>query len=423
LRILLLVDCYYPTTKSSAKLVHDLAAELVRRGHQPVVLAPSESIRQRVEVSNEEGITIVRVRTRQIKGARRLQRGIREARLSSLIWSSAKQFLGANPCELILFYSPTIFFGPLVERLKRMWHCPSYMILRDIFPEWAADAGVLRRGMIYRYFKSAARRQYRAADVIAVQSPANLGFFARNFSAHSFRLEVLHNWTATEIASPRTTHRDRLGLNGKTVFLYGGNIGVAQDMDNLMRLARRFEPRSDVRFLFVGEGTEVRRLQKKIAAGRIDNVQILEGLPQGEYLAMVSEFDVGLISLDARLTTHNVPGKLMSYLFWGLPVLASVNNGNDLFACLEDSGAGACATNGDDEALYHAALRLVDEPATRNRMGRAARRLLEEKFSVESAVDSIFRHLYSHGLLDVPPAAYASEIDTLAPTPEFAARQ
>ena len=30
MRILCLVDCYLPSTKSSAKLMHDLAAEFVR---------------------------------------------------------------------------------------------------------------------------------------------------------------------------------------------------------------------------------------------------------------------------------------------------------------------------------------------------------------------------------------------------------
>ena len=136
--------------------------ELASRGHQPVVLTPSESVRERIEISQEDGVAVARVRTGRIEGARKLQRAIREARLSTSIWNTARQFLSAHPCDVILFYSPTIFFGTLVERLKRMWHSPSYMILRDIFPEWAADAGVLRRGVIYRYFKSVARRQYHA---------------------------------------------------------------------------------------------------------------------------------------------------------------------------------------------------------------------------------------------------------------------
>jgi glycosyltransferase involved in cell wall biosynthesis len=90
---------------------------------------------------------------------------------------------------------------------------------------------------------------------------------------------------------------------------------------------------------------------------------------------------------------------------------------------LDESGAGACVANGDDEALYHAALGLVNDADARDRMGRAARRLLEEKFSVENAADSIFQHLESHGLLPVRAATQMLLNAAVAAIPEFAARQ
>jgi glycosyltransferase involved in cell wall biosynthesis len=402
LRILILVDCYYPSTKSSAKLVHDLATELHRRGDEAVILTPSEAVTQRAEIASESGITVVRVKNGRIKGANKLVRAAREARLSANLWRGAKEFLRQKPCDLILFYSPTIFFGTLVRKLKKLWGCPAYLILRDIFPEWAADTGVIKRGMIYRFFRRAAIRQYKIADVIAVQSPANLGYFARSFPRSKFSVRVLFNWTALEEAQvSRTNYRSALGLVGKTVFLYGGNIGVAQDMDNILRLATRLAPRTDIHLLLVGDGTEVARLKADIAERQLANVQIVSGLSQQEYLSMVSEFDFGLISLDARLTTHNVPGKLLSYLYWGLPVLASVNPGNDLLEIIEDNGAGFCVFNGDDEKLARAALRLADDRKLAAAMRANARRLLEKQFSVESAVSQLFTHLNALKILEV----------------------
>jgi O26-antigen biosynthesis N-acetyl-L-fucosamine transferase len=422
LRILILVDCYYPSTKSSAKLVHDLAAELSRRGHELVVLTPSDTIAGRAERKIEEGITVVRVKTGRIKGAGKWQRGLREARLSSDLWRGAQSYLRENPCELILFYSPTIFFGSLVQRLKKLWLCPAYMILRDIFPDWAVDAQVLRSGLVERYFRRVAAQQYRAADVIAVQSPANRAHFTNRFPNERFRIEVLYNWSPdAEPGLPRTQYRKVLGLEGKTVFLYGGNIGVAQDIDNLLRLAARFEKRPDVHFILVGEGSEVPRLRRLVGYGSLANVHLIAGLPQDEYLSAVSEFDAGLISLDARLTSHNVPGKLLSYLFWGIPVLASVNPGNDLFDLLADGNAGLCLKNGDDDALYRAALRIADDPAVREAMGRNARQLLEDQFSVANAVDSIFQHLNCHGLIHLPGRESDTDLRTVAAlSPEFA---
>src|SRR5580698_11421830 len=161
-------------------------------------------------------------------------------------------------------------------------------------------------------------------------------------------------------------------------------------MDNILRLACRLKSRQDIQFLLIGEGSEVPRLRKAIEREALTNVRIISGIPQEEYLSMVSEFDVGLISLDARLTSHNVPGKLLSYLYWGMPVLASVNPGNDLFALLQESAGGFCFENGDDANLAWAALRLADDARLRGAMGRNARSLLEQTFSVQHAVNQIF---------------------------------
>jgi glycosyltransferase involved in cell wall biosynthesis len=406
LRILILVDCYYPSTKSSAKLVHDLAVELGRRGNQAVVLTPSETIAGELDARTEAGVTVLRVRMGPIKGVHRVIRAANEMRLSARMWRSAKTFLRQNPFDLILFYSPTIFFGALVRKLKALWKCPAYLILRDIFPYWAVEAGVLHKGPIFHFFRRVAAQQYRIADVIAVQSPANLQFFATKFPRENFRLKVLYNWTALQEApQPRTNYRASLGLKDKIVLLYGGNLGVAQDMDNILRLAARLAFRPDIRFLLVGEGSEMRRLQKIIELNHVRNVQLLPAMSQGAYLSMVSELDVGLISLDARLTSHNVPGKLLSYLYWGMPVLASVNPGNDLFALLRESAGGFCFENGDDASLARAALRLADDASLRAAMGLNARRLLEQTFSVQQAVNQIFTDLHETGLISARRAS------------------
>jgi glycosyltransferase involved in cell wall biosynthesis len=261
MRILLLVVYYLPSTMSSAKLIHDLATEFLRLGHEPVVVAPDENILKDIEISNESGIKVLRVRTGKIKTASRFVRGFNEARLSKIIWEKGRRFFEENTFDLIVYYSPTIFFGSLVKRLKKHFKCPSYLILRDIFPQWAVDAGVLRQGIIYKFFKLKERQNYDAADIIGVQSPANLRYFEENGLDKKYHLEVLFNWTALveENVQP-TAYRERLGLQGKVVFFYGGNIGVAQDMDNIVRLAKNLQGEGSAFFLLVGDGSEVPRL-------------------------------------------------------------------------------------------------------------------------------------------------------------------
>ena len=394
MRVLILVDCYLPSQKSGAKLIHDLGIEFRRLDNDVTILTPSDQIDQNFEISIEDGLRVARVKTPRIKGASKPIRGLNEARLSSLVWQRAGRFLKENPSDLIVFYSPTIFWGALVRRLKCLWHCPAYLILRDIFPQWALEAGVLRPGLIYEYFRRKETDQYDNADVIGVQSPGDLAYFANNFADRDYRLDVLHNWTAKrENGLPKTDYRTRLGLQNKVVFFYGGSLGVAQDVDNIIRLASGLADHKDIRFLLVGSGTEVPRMQKVIAQKALKNVLLLLPIEQREYLAMVGEFDVGLITLDRRLTNHNIPGKLLAYLYWGIPVLASINPGNDLFKLIKENVAGICVENGKDQEFRDAAIKLSSDRPLRRLMGQSALSLLETTFSADRAARQILAHV------------------------------
>ena len=365
-------------------------------GHEPVVVAPDENIEADTQISCENGIKVLRVRTGKIKTASRLIRGFNEAGLSEIIWKKGRRFFKDNPCDFIIYYSPTIFFGALVKRLKKQFGCPSYLILRDIFPQWVVDAGILRKGLIYQYFKWKEIEQYDAADIIGVQSPANLCYFSENGLESKYHLEVLYNWTQLEEKNiPYSNYREKFGLKEKVVFFYGGNIGVSQDMDNIIRLAENLRDEKEVHFLLVGDGSEVDRLISLISKKHLTNITIHEAVDQQKYLAMLSEFDVGLISLDSKLKTQNFPGKMLGYMYFSMPILASINPGNDLKTILEDRQAGFVCINGEDNKLTKYALLLARDKILRYKIGQNARLLLETTFSSSKAAYQILSHFES----------------------------
>lgn len=405
MRIQIFVDCYFPSTKSSAKLVHDLAVEFRRLGHDPCIVAPDDSLSTDGRVDREQTITVVRVKTGTIKGAGRIRRGITEARLSATIWKAARAYFQAHPCDLIVFYSPSIFFGALVARLKKLWECPAYLILRDIFPQWALDIGELKKGPAYWYFRRKELAQYAVADVIGVQSPANLCYFRDQALDGNYRLEVLYNWTTLQENNvPKTNFRERLNLAGKAIFFYGGNIGVAQDMDNMLRLAANLRHERDLHFLLMGDGSEVARLQAQIAERKLANISLHPSVDQRQYLGILAEIEVGLISLDRQLKTQNVPGKMLGYMYYGRPILASINPGNDLRDLLERHQAGLVYVNGDDRQLCDGALQLARSQDLRGQLGRNGRRLLERNFSVTKAAEQILAHFQTTRRPDISPS-------------------
>ena len=176
------------------------------------------------------------------------------------------------------------------------------------------------------------------------------------------------------------------------VFFYGGNVGVAQDMDNLIRLAARLQDEPSAYFLIVGDGSEVPRLKAAIAERGLTNIALHPAVGQREYISMLSEFDIGLISLDRGLKTQNFPGKMLGYMYHAMPMLASINPGNDLQTILEAHEAGLVCVNGDDDRFAAHARRLLADAELRNRLGRNARSLLESTFSASGAAGQILAH-------------------------------
>jgi len=391
MKICILMDDYLPTSvKVGAKMMHELAVELKSKGHEVCVVTPASNLSTKVKIDVLDGIKIYRFNSGEIKNVGKIKRAINESLLPYRAWKSCKQIFREEKQDLIIYYSPTIFWGPLVKRLKLLWNAKSYLILRDIFPQWVIDNGMIsKNSLIAKYFTYFEKINYKVADVIGVMSERNLEWFKRTYNYSSKKVEVLYNWIKlTPNKTPFNKYRKELNLEDKVVYFYGGNLGKAQDMKNIIRLAKNIRNIPQIHFLIVGEGDEEEIIKSKIKEYNLNNVTILPPVSQKIYFQMLSEFDVGLISLNKYHTTHNFPGKLLGYMSYKKPILGSINFNNDLKEIIEEYNAGLISFNGDDEAFYKNALKLVDKQI-RQEFGKNAYNLVKERFSIENAVEKI----------------------------------
>ena len=395
MRILVVMDVYAPSRISAAGMMRDFVRALRDQGHSPVVLVPGEGLGAAVLVDELDGTPVVRVAAPQTKDVGRVRRALAEWWLPwALLRGLARSPYADTSWDGLVWYSPTIFLGPLVRRLARKHRCRAYLILRDLFPDWALDAGVLRDGLVYRYFKRVERGQYAAADVIGVQTPANAPLVEADAPAGA-RIEVLNNWMAEPLPAPTSFALSQGPLAGRTVFAYTGNMGAAQGMDALLDLAVALRDRRDIGFLFVGRGSELPRLREMAKEARLDNIQFLDEVDASEIPGILAQCHIGLIALDPRHKTHNIPGKLITYLHAGLPVLARINAGNDLEALIVDEALGFVVAGGDASPLVRHAVALAEDGALRQRMGGNGRRAAVRFFSPQAAARQVIAGLLS----------------------------
>jgi len=389
MKICIVVDDYLPESiKAASKMMHELACEYHKLGHSVTVITPSPFINGKVQVLDIDNINVIKFKTGKIKNVSKVKRLLNEMSLSGTAIKSLHDFIKGNPHDLIVYYSPSIFWGSLVSKLKSEWKCPAYLILRDFFPQWAIDNKIIHeKSLVTKLLKFYEKKSYDAADRIGVMSPKNLEWF-QNYYKTDKRLEVLFNWTSEVELSGKSSYRKKLNLEDKVVFFYGGNIGQAQDMMNIVRLADRLSSNEEAFFLLIGEGDEYELVQNAVKERGLKNFMLMPSVSQAEYLEMLSEFDIGLFSLNKHHQTHNFPGKLLMYMVQGKPLLGSINPGNDLKQIVEQYDAGLISINGDDETFYQNALKLMDEEK-RLTISRNAKVLLSEKFVASSAAKQV----------------------------------
>ncbi len=131
------------------------------------------------------------------------------------------------------------------------------------------------RGLPYQFFNAIAQYQYSVADVIGVQTPGNRSYFDDWLKKSGGKLEVLQNWLGKPAADKCVIRLDETSLAGRKVFVYAGNMGVAQGMDIVLHLAEKMLVRSDVGFVLVGRGSEVQRLKTYAQERSLSNVLFL----------------------------------------------------------------------------------------------------------------------------------------------------
>jgi glycosyltransferase involved in cell wall biosynthesis len=199
-------------------------------------------------------------------------------------------------------------------------------------------------------------------------------------------------------AESRAAIRLRLGVPpSDRVVASVGQLIQAKGFDHLVAAAALLKHRPDTTFLIAGDGERRAALADQIARlgmvervrllGKRDDVQEILGAADVFVCPSVWDEALGYVILEAMSV--------------GLPAVASEVGG--IPEVVADGETGLLVPPRDPAALAQAIARLLDDPAARERMGRAGRRAVHEHFSLDSAIERTLA-LY-HELAGLPSPA------------------
>jgi len=391
MRLFIVSDTYYPKKNSGAIQLQSLAEALVSSKHLVTVFTTGRKYSE----NNINGVDVIYIKPFYYNSNHYFLRFLSEILYSLCFFVTINRYLKNNTSTAngIIWYSPSIFFGPLISRLKKNLNVKALLIIRDIFPEWAIDNGIIKNSFTKFILKGFTRLQYNQADFIGVQAQSNISASAKWIQDHNkFKLNIFYNWL-TPLKPKKVSHRtiDSMGVdfNNDKVFIYAGNVGDAQDLNLFIDAALILMSRKDLIFLIIGRGKKLSIISKRVKDESITNVVIRNEVENEVIFQILPLCHAGIISLNKNHKLDNIPGKLLSYTSLGLPILGSVNKNNELLKLNKQFNYGFISDSGLASDIAKGALLLADDCAYYLAAQKNARAFFQKFFRTELAVKKV----------------------------------
>lgn len=388
MKILLLPAYFYPEQAASSYLGDNTRQAMCEAGCALELYAPmptrgiSKEVREEYKKRKEEHWHDGRLEIHRFSMYTEGKNPILRALRYVFCWCA--QFwkgLRAKDIDLIYLASTPPIQGILGGVLKKIKKVPFVYNLQDIFPDSLVGTGLAKKGgLLWKIGRVIENFTYRNADKIIVISED----FKRNIMAKGVpeeKIVVVYNWVDEEavkhVAREDNKLFDAYALGRKKFYItYSGNIGLTQNMDMLLVVAKELETTEpDIQFVLIGEGAYKKRVQEIIAEKNISNVTLLPFQPYEDISHVFSLGDVGLVISKPGVGENSVPSKTWSILSASRPVLANFDE-NELKSIVAENQCGIFTKAGDKESFKQAILRLYENRELCVEMGRNGREFI-----------------------------------------------
>lgn len=288
----------------------------------------------------------------------------------------------------ILFVTSTPPIQPIVAiLLKKIRKKPFIYNLQDIFPDSLVSTNLVKKnGLLWKLGRVIENFTYHNSNKIIVISED----FKRNIMAKGVpenKIEVIYNWV-DEKAVVNVNREDnilfeRYNLDRNRFFItYCGNIGLTQNMDLLLDVAKGLEDNEEIQFILIGEGAYKEQVKEIIVRDNIKNVTLLPFQPYEDISHVFSLGDVGIIISKPGVGENSVPSKTWSIMSASRPVLANFDE-NEIKTILSKNECGIFTKAGDKVAFTDAIITLYRNRELCRKYGENGRRFVMENLTRE----------------------------------------
>jgi len=305
----------------------------------------------------------------------------------SFMFSSAlmtARLLGRQ--DALIVQNPPVFSVFSARYLKLRTKAKVIIWCGDVWPDVLIQSGQLTNGLLVLLMRWVQIYGFKYCDLVALTNPTIADEIKRKYQCSP--VTVWSNGVDTNMFTPKKRSwavRESLGASEDNLLIgYLGLHGRFQGLDAILDAASLLRERKYLRFIFIGEGVEKKRLKEKAKQLRLDNVVFFDQRPKNEMPDIVASLDISVVSLLTRMP-GTMPSKFFEALASGTVPLTA--DGCEAAPLVAKYGAGLLYEPNDAQSAANAIISFmemsqVEREDMRNNVRDLAMRFERNKLSL-----------------------------------------
>lgn len=387
-RLLFLNRCFYPDVEATGQLLTELCKELEDDFEIHVIcgnpLYRKTKNRGIVSKTQYGKITIWRINNTTLPKKYFLARFINlfTYYIFCFIWAF---FL--KKMDLVVAETDPPLLASIAYVYSRVRHSRFIYYSQDIWP----DVGIVNERMtnpvLTKILDVANRFLYGKSTQIVVPGRDMKKRLEEKNHIPPYKIEVVENWADPSKVIPirreDNTFIKKYSLEDKFAVMYSGNIGLSQDLENIIHLAGRLKEYEDIVFVLIGEGALKEKLINMSASLNLKNIKFLPYQDKKDLKFSLNAAHVHLIPLKKGMKGIIVPSKVYGIMASGKPFIAAVDEESEIDKVVKEFHCGIVVKPSDVEELGKAVLWTYRNQGEIKTMGERGRKALENQYTKE----------------------------------------
>lgn len=370
-RLLIYAHYYHPDVASTGQILKELAEGMLDTFDITVIcVVPSyegtiseEYKRHKYYKENINGVNVMRIRVPEFSKTKKISR-IKNI-LGYFFGAMSATFKVGKQDYVFSISQPPILGGLLgvwgkwVKRAKFIYN------IQDFNPEQVMAVNYSKNKLILKAMMWFDKFSCKRSNLVITVGRDLVETMNKRFKNKKVpKTTLINNWINEKEIYPLLDNNEKVlefkkkyNLENKFVIMYSGNVGLYYDLENLIKVIKKFKPGittpdgREVAFAFVGAGSVLDKLTAYVEKHNMDNVVFIPYQDKADLIYSLNAGDVHWCVNAKGIKGVSCPSKYYGIAACGKPVLAVLEENAEIRLIIEETQGGLVCEPGDYESV------------------------------------------------------------------------